>query len=201
MASPPGRRSPVESAPVEPAAEAMDSSAVAPAISATPIRRSLGGGRLWVRPLGPEQLALIHRVQRTTAELADSVVTALVQAYLDSLALVAASEPGPPSWTGTIAGGKFGLDARFVYLAGFRIPTVLLSLLPIPATGNQSRSFDRSGGMFEDLKRSAIRAATLDDFKAAVRELRAQSELEHRLREAQRSLPAPEEGPTLGSLP
>jgi hypothetical protein len=142
---------------------------------------------------------MLHRLRLNAAELADSAVRATVQAYLDSMAVVAAGQPGPPSWTGTIAGAKFGLDSRFIYLAGLRIPSVLLALLPMPAAGNQSHAFDRSGALVDDLRRAAARSAIRDDFKAAVVELRARTELDHRLRMAQGQEAAPEEGPITGS--
>jgi hypothetical protein len=132
-----------------------------------------------------------------SAGLADSAIRAMVQVYLDSMAAEAARQPGPPSWTGTIAGAKFGLDSRYVYVAGLRIPSILLALLPIPATGNQSHAFDRSGALSEDLKRAEVRAAIQDDFKAAVVELRTSTEVEHRLRTVPGS--APEEAPITGS--
>lgn len=174
--------------------------APAPPPAAITFHRDLGDQRLRVRPFDPQQLAAIHRLTRTTAELADSVSRAVVQAYLDSMAIESARAPGPPSWTGTIAGAKFGLDSRYVYVAGLRIPTVLLALLPIPAGGNQSHAFDRSDLLLDDLRRAAARSSTLDEFKAAVRELRAQSELEHRLNEGQRAT-EPEEAPGRGGAP
>jgi hypothetical protein len=162
-----------------------------------PIERQAGESRLWVRPLTPEQLSALHRLRLNSAGLADSAIRAMVQVYLDSMAAEAARQPGPPSWTGTIAGAKFGLDSRYVYVAGLRIPSILLALLPIPATGNQSHAFDRSGALSEDLKRAEVRAAIQDDFKAAVVELRTSTELEHRLRTVPGS--APEEAPITGS--
>src|SRR5882672_8812076 len=99
------------------AASREDSSALVPPAPAQ-FHHEMGDSRLWVRPLPPEQLSAIHRLTRTTADLADSVSRAVVQAYLDSMAVEAARTPGPPSWIGTIAGARFGLDSRYVYLAG-----------------------------------------------------------------------------------
>ncbi len=178
---------------------AVDSSEASPAPVAA-IHRNFGDSRLWVRPLGSDQLAAIHRLTRTTAQLADSVSRAVVQAFLDSMAFEAERAPRPPSWTGTIAGARFGLDSRFVYLAGLKIPSILLGLLPISGGANQSKAFDRSDQMFDDLRRAAVRSATLDDFKAAVRELRAQSEEEHQLNQAGRGN-VPEESPGIGPQP
>ncbi|MFZ5624694.1 MAG: hypothetical protein ACOY71_09745, partial [Gemmatimonadota bacterium] len=50
------------------------------------LRPSLGGGRLWVRPLPVPPKELAQRITRSHVELVDSAVTAIVQSYLDSIA-------------------------------------------------------------------------------------------------------------------
>ncbi|MEO8029221.1 MAG: hypothetical protein ABJC74_15980 [Gemmatimonadota bacterium] len=157
--------------------------------------RSFGDGRLWVRPLNPAELAMVHRLTRSSTQLVDSAVKSMVQAYLDSMAIELARQPGPPNWTTQLGGKKFGIDAQFVYIGGLKIPTLLLALLPIPSGYNQSMAFDRSGQMFDDLKRAAARSATLDEFKSAVKALRERSEQEHQLRQAQQQESGPEEAP------
>ncbi|HXI22205.1 MAG TPA: hypothetical protein VNH46_14015, partial [Gemmatimonadales bacterium] len=127
----------------------------------------------------------------THAQLVDSAVTAIVQAYLDSIA----HEPGAerarmPDWTTRVAGVKFGLDSRYLYIAGLKIPAAVLALLPIPATGNQQRALDHnSAWIAEDLARAAQRAVTVDDFKRAVRELRKEKQRQKDLERAQREKP------------
>jgi hypothetical protein len=152
---------------------------------------SAGDGRLWVRPLPLPPRALADRLEPTNLEKIDSVVTVIVQRYLDSIA----SEPGAdqvqlPDWTTEVGGAKFGLDSRSIYIAGLRIPSVVLALLPIPATGNQSRALDKSGAWIaEDLRRAASRAVDLDDFKQAIRELRERKQWEKDIERAQREQP------------
>jgi len=121
----------------------------------------------------------------------DSAVRAIVQQYLDSIA----REPGAdevrlPDWTTKIAGNKFGLDSRNLYIAGLKIPAAVLALLPIPASGNQQNALDHNGQWIaEDLRRAAQRATTLDEFKRAVRELRAEKKRQKDLERAQRERP------------
>jgi hypothetical protein len=152
----------------------------------------LATGRLWVRPLPLPPRELAKRLQKSHIELVDSAVTAVVQAYLDSMA----REPGAdrvklPDWTTEVNGAKFGLDSRNIYIAGLKIPAAVLALLPLPSGGNQSRALDHSGQWIaEDLRRAASRAATLDEFKQAVRELRQQKQWEKDLQRAQRQLPS-----------
>ncbi len=150
-----------------------------------------GDGRLWVRvlPLPPRDLAA--RLAPSHVELVDSAVTAIVQGYLDSIA----REPGAdrvqlPDWTTEIDGRKFGLDSRNIYVAGLKIPAVVLALLPLPSGGNQLSALDHNGQWIaEDLRRAASRAATLEDFKRAVRELRQEKQRQKDLERAQRERP------------
>lgn len=167
--------------------------------SATAVRRSpagrigpaLGDGRLWVRPLPVPPKELAERLGKTHVELVDSAVTAIVQGYLDSIA----REPGAdqvklPDWTATVAGKKFGLDSRNIYIAGLKIPAAVLALLPIPSGGNQSRALDHTGAWIsEDLRRAAQRANTLDEFKRAVKDLRREKQRQKDLDRAQHQSP------------
>jgi len=190
---PPVRPEPPDSArPSVPIADlaAPDTNAV-PRTPAGRIGPALGDGRLWVRPLPLPPRALAQRLRPSHAQLVDSAVTAIVQQYLDSIA----HEPGAdqvklPDWTTTIAGSKFGLDSRNIYIAGLKIPAAVLALLPIPASGNQQTALDHNGEWIaEDLRRAAQRAATIDEFKRAVRDLRAEKKRQHDLEEAQRESP------------
>lgn len=151
----------------------------------------LGEGRLWVKPLPlpPRQLAavLTHRSQQ---EIADSVVTAIVQAYIDSVA----RDPDvrslqPPSWVAEIGGKKFGIDARHIYVAGLKIPTALLAFLPLPG-GNQRPIDHRVEAMAYDLRVAGARSANLDDFRREVRALRQRKEEERAFEENRRTAPS-----------
>lgn len=140
----------------------------------------LGQGRLWVEPLPMAPRALAAALtQKDARELADSFVTAIVQTYLDSIA----RDPdvistAPPSWVATVGGKKFGIDPRFIYVAGLKIPTALLALIPIGGGGN-ARPIDHDlEGMAYDLRVAGARARNLDDFRRAVRELRVKKEEE-----------------------
>lgn len=180
--------------------EAPRPDSAAPAPSQTPafgrIGPGLARGRLWVRPLPLPPRELARRLTRSHEELVDSAVTAVIQSFLDSVAMDPASKHAAlPSWTTTIAGTKFGLDSKFLYIAGLRIPAAVLALLPLPSAGNESRAFDRSGQMYDDLRRAAQRAATLDEFKQAIREIRERKDSEREFERNQRIPPPPAETP------
>ena len=124
--------------------------------------------------------------------MADSFVTAVVQAYLDSIA----SDPAygqmrPPSWVANVAGTKFGFDASNIYVAGLKIPTAILALLPINASGNQATMLDHDlEAMATDLRIAGARSNNLDDFRRAVRELRKQKEAEREYDQNRREAPS-----------
>jgi hypothetical protein len=151
----------------------------------------MGDGRLWVRPLPVPPRELAERLGKSHLQLVDSAVTAIVQGYLDSMA----REPGTdqvklPDWTATVAGKKFGLDSRNIYIAGLKIPAAVLALLPIPSGGNQQRALDHTGAWIaEDLQRAAQRSTTLDEFKRAVKDLRREKQRQKDLERAQREQP------------
>ena len=149
----------------------------------------LGRARLWVRPLPLEPKALAQALSSGDVRLVDSAITVIVQHYLDSVATAPDRDRGPPDWTTQVAGTKFGLDAKNIYVAGLKIPTAVLALLKLPGA-NESRVFDRSFGLMqEDLHRAASRAATLEEFRESVRELRAERQRQHDLEENRKLLP------------
>jgi hypothetical protein len=159
----------------------------------------LAEGRLWVRPLPLPPRELAERLtQQKHAELVDSAVTAIVQAYLDSIAADPTTrKAGLPSWTTNVAGKKFGLDSSNIYIAGLKIPAAVLALLPIPA-GNidQNRAYNHLMAMRADLQHAAQRSQNLQEFKDMIRDMRLRKEREEEFERNQRTAPPPEEPPT-----
>ena len=157
----------------------------------------LAQGRLWVRPLPLPPRDLAQRLSGSRGELLDSAVTSIVQAYLDSIANEPSNEnQGPPSWTTEIAGKKFGLDSKNIYIAGLKIPTVVLRFLSIPLTGgniDQNRAFNHYMDVRADLLYAAQRAQTMEEFKTVIREMRERKEREREFQRNQRTAPPPKE--------
>ena len=152
----------------------------------------LARGKLWTSPLPLPPQELAQRVTKSHVQLVDSAVTVAVQAFLDSIA----KEPGAdrvalPSWTKQIAGKMFGIDSRNIYIAGLRIPAVILGLLPLHGSGNidQNRAYSHLQDLRADLQRAATRSETVDEFKRAVKELRTEKERQHALETNQRLSP------------
>jgi hypothetical protein len=163
---------------------------------ASRIGPGLAEGRLWVRPLPLPPRDLAQRLSQSRAELVDSAVSAIVQAYLDSMANDPASKSeGPPSWTTEIAGKKFGLDSKNIYIAGLKIPTVVLRFLSIPLQGgniDQNHAYTHLMDLRADLLYAAQRAQTLEEFKQVIREIRLRKEREREFEKNQRTAPPPE---------
>jgi hypothetical protein len=190
--------------PREPETERSDTGATpAPAprrpVTIGRIGPGLAEGRLWVRPLPLPPKELAERLtQQRHVELVDSAVTAIVQAYLDSIAADPSSRKAAlPDWTTNVAGTKFGLDSSNIYIAGLKIPAAVLALLPIPG-GNidQNRAYNHLMGMRADLQYAAQRAQNLQDFKDMIRDMRLRKEREEEFKQIQRTAPPPEEPPT-----
>ena len=159
------------------------------------IGAGLADGKLWVRalPLPPKELA--QRLTKSHVDLVDSAVTAIVQGYLDSIAAdPSARAQGLPSWTKDIAGKKFGIDSANVYIAGLKIPAIVLALLPLPAGNvdhNRNRAYNHLMDMRADLQYAAQRAENLEEFKAMIRDMRLRKEREREFERNQRTAPAP----------
>lgn len=140
----------------------------------------LAGGKLWVQPLPLPPRELAQRLSKGHVALVDSAVKAIVQSFLDSIA----NEPDNqvaalPDWTTRIAGKKFGVDSKNIYIAGLKIPAAVLALLPISG-GNldQNQAYNRMMGLRADIQQAARRADNLAEFKERIREIRLRKERE-----------------------
>ncbi|HEX4574302.1 MAG TPA: hypothetical protein VH158_04165 [Gemmatimonadales bacterium] len=169
--------------------------AIGPHIISPP---AVGDGRLWVLPR-PALPAEVADALYAPQEQRDTVVVRRLRAMVDSLNVVINQEQRErrrPTWTTEVAGKMFGIDSQYIHVAGIKIPTAALALLPISLPqGNydqqmRARQLDE---MRQDLMQAAHRTETLQLFKQYVRELRARKQAE---RDAERrargdTLPGP----------
>lgn len=158
------------------------------------LKPQLGAGALWVRPLPLPPAELAARLQRGQSHVAlvDSAVDAIIQRYLDSLALDPEVNRSPvPAWVGRIGGKEFGLDGRNVIIGGLRIPAVILGFLPfsLPARADVNREAPRARDMRDDLLRAVRRAENYEAFKDAIREIRERKQAERDFVRNQRQAP------------
>ncbi|HXL34943.1 MAG TPA: hypothetical protein VN953_08470 [Gemmatimonadales bacterium] len=143
----------------------------------------VGDGRLWVlpRPALPSDVAdVLYQPQ----ENRDTTVVRRLRAMVDSLNVLVDQDQRArqrPVWTTDVAGKVFGIDSQFIHVAGIKIPTAALALLPISLPqGNygeqmRARQLDQ---MRDDLMQAARRTETLRLFKQYVRDLRARKQAE-----------------------
>jgi hypothetical protein len=154
--------------------------AVGPHIVSPP---EVGDGRLWVlpRPALPAQVA---DALYAPTEQRDTAVVRRLRAMVDSLNVIVSQEQRArqrPTWTTEVAGQMFGIDSQYIHVAGIKIPTAALALLPISLPqgnyGEQQRA-RQLDEMRQDLMQAARRTETLQLFKQYVRELRARKQAE-----------------------
>jgi hypothetical protein len=143
----------------------------------------VGDGRLWVmpRPALPGEVADALYLPH---EDRDSTVVRRLRAMVDSLNVFIDQDQRSrqrPTWTADVAGKMFGIDSQFIHVAGIKIPTAALALLPISLPqGNydeqmRARQLDQ---MRQDLMQAARRTETLHLFKQYVRDMRARKQAE-----------------------
>jgi hypothetical protein len=137
----------------------------------------LGNGLLWVRPL--VGLTLTSRPIRL-----DSAVAVRMLALADSVQKHPPSDPNANPyvsrpWTFRVGGKTYGIDSKGIHLGDFTIPTAVLAFLSMPQ-GNidQARANRAFMEMRADMLRAAARAQAEDDFRQAVRDLRARKDKE-----------------------
>jgi hypothetical protein len=136
-------------------------------------------------PLAPGEYVV---PQKTTAERVDSTVKAIFQAYNDSVAIAAANAGRDPAdWTIERDGKKWGLDQKYIHLGKWKLPSMILGLLPLQPGGVDPTRYQANkdaAWMRRDIMENAQRAITEDEFKAAIKRIRERKERERRDREA-----------------
>ena len=143
----------------------------------------MGDGRLWVlpRPTLPGEVADALYGQ---AERKDSVAVGRLRAMVDSLNIIIDQEQRArqkPTWTTEVSGKLVGIDSQYIHVAGIKIPTAALALLPIRLPeGNYDEQLRARHleDMRQDLLQAARRTETLRLFRQYVRELRARKQAE-----------------------
>lgn len=156
-----------------------------------PVAPAYGEGVLWVRPVPVSPADLAKHLERSHVERVDSAVTVIMQAFLDSLDAERGAQARLPDWTTNLAGKKFGVDSRYIYIAGLKIPAAVLALLPLPQGGDQAHALDHLINLRADIEQAARRAENMDEFKRAIREIRERKQRERDFERAQRETPPP----------
>lgn len=144
------------------------------------IQPAYGDGRLWVRArdaalgvVGPSESVEIH-VARV-----DSAVRRLIQGYLESSPVDSFAPAPPPNWTVDVGEDIWGMDGSWIYLGDFKIPNILLALIPLPQ-GNIPMAEDAAelARIRADILQAAERAENADQFKEYVKAVRRRKQAE-----------------------
>jgi len=155
----------------------------------------LGDGKLWVDPVTGQQSTASREIHL------DSAVAVRMQQLADSME----RNPLPDAnanpyvskpWTFNVGGKTYGIDSKGLHLGDITIPTAVLAFLSTPQ-GNidQARANQAYMAMRADILRAAARAQALDDFREAVKEIRARKEKEHEEQQQhQQPQPQPQSG-------
>ena len=145
------------------------------------VQPSYGDGRLWPEP-GP-----LIGAPKTDDERRDSVFASLLGKYQDSLNLAERGQTGPgerPSWIFNRGGQEYGIDRNKIHLGKFSLPSALLYQLPLAKyQGDITR--DRERNMIaQEMYDQSHRRLNEEQFRAAVKAIRARKERERREAEA-----------------
>jgi hypothetical protein len=142
--------------------------------------------RLW--PAAPR----LEYAPKTDEQRLYSAVASSVMRYRDSVAALAYSpnkfERG--DWTYETKDGKrYGIDQQFIRLGKFSIPTALLGLLPLNQVQGNPIENDRQArlaAMRADIMRGAQAAMNEEEFRQAVKKIRARRDKERADAEAKK---------------
>jgi hypothetical protein len=169
--------------PAAPAAPREDPAGVGPLVGGggptRGVRPSFTDRRLWL----PEaEIILAPTGPQTRAESLRVMLAERALVYLDSIDDANPQGRQPGDWTFERNGKKYGIDQRMIRLGDFSLPTALLALLPLNAQANpiaQERNV-RLAAMRNEIQWQAARMARDEEFRDAVRALRARKERERK---------------------
>ncbi|MGZ8413756.1 MAG: hypothetical protein ACXW05_13575 [Gemmatirosa sp.] len=168
------------------------------------IRPSYTDPRLWTRP------GAVATAPRTAKERIDSVIADRLTPVRDSIVAaqgLAAGQRAPGDWTMKGPGGKWGMDQSNIHLGKVKIPNAVLALL----SGNLQKNLRgnptemandrRLAEVRADLLQHASREMSEDEFRKAVKEVRARKDRERALRRQAREQPTPVAEASSGGTP
>ncbi len=144
---------------------------------------------LWTRP------GTLAIKPKTAKERVDSVLTQTFGAARDSILAAQEMEAGkrkPGDWTFKGPGGTWGMDDHSIHLGKIAVPNAVLALLSSKfqqnLRGNPVANVEarRLGDIRRDILDHAQRSMAEDDFRGAVKEIRARKDRERNERLAER---------------
>jgi hypothetical protein len=123
----------------------------------------------------------LQRPKETLIQTADGIIELVVGIALDSMNIAAASNK-PVEWIKKGKNGsEWGLTKDYIALGKFKIPTALLAMTPMNRPGPTSPiELRREAWIRRDVLENAQRSISEDEFRAAVKRIRARLERERK---------------------
>ncbi len=161
------------------------------------IRPNYTDPRLWLPP--GEVVTAPMRAPRTRSDSLYDMLADKIRILNDSVAAVEGNRRQPGDWTVTDSKGrKYGIDPKFIRLGKFSIPTAILALLPLNAQANpiQLERQRTMNEMTRQIQEQAARYTRDEEFRAAVKALRARKDRERAEAQDKAKATAPPAEPT-----
>ncbi len=158
-----------------------------------------GDGRLWVRAGDAARGNVPARVAADSVPIriasVDSLLAQKIRIFMDTVPPDSFATRSAPKWTTQIAGKTWGIDGKWIYLGGLKIPTTVLALIPLPVNAGGNYDAGQRALLLEsrrrDIVEAAQRATTALEFKKFVKETRERKQQERDLQNAQSETPTP----------
>ena len=153
------------------------------------MRPTYADPRLWRRP------DVAVSAPKSAKERVDSVIADRFGPVRDSIAAaqeIAAGQRKPGDWTVKGAGGTWGMDPQSIHLGKIKVPTALLGLLTtnlqknLRSNPNELANDRRLAQARQEIMDHAASGMAEDDFRGAVRAIRARKDRERNARLAER---------------
>ena len=128
-------------------------------------------------------------VPKSQADSLEQYLARGIREHLDSVN-AAPKERDPRDWTKEIGGRKYGVDPQWIHVGKFKVPTVLLGMLPVQAQANPTAvdRYRRINEMSSEIQEQRAMLADTDD---EIRRINARMDRqrEARLREKKAAVP------------
>jgi hypothetical protein len=153
------------------------------------MRPTFADPRLWRRP------DVAVSAPKSAKQRVDSVIADRFGPVRDSIAAaqeIAAGQRKPGDWTVKGGGGTWGMDPQSIHLGKIKVPTALLGLLTtnlqknLRSNPNELANERRLAQARQEIMDHAASGMAEDDFRGAVRAIRARKDRERNARLAER---------------
>ncbi len=154
------------------------------------LRPEYADGRLWVRAfeaglgvVGPSETVEVHVARVATA------VKERLKAFIDTMPRDSFAAPRPADWTVEVGEDTWGMDGSWIYLGDFKIPSILLALIPMPQ-GNIGAAMEEAEllRVREEILAATNRSDNSEEFRDYIEQTRQRKQRERELEREEREL-------------